>query len=41
MSNENEVVLDKEKQNELKKMKIERKEGEPTSADKLYLGYIA
>ena len=34
MSNENEVVLDKEKQNELKKMKIERKEGEPTSAFK-------
>ncbi|EKN64570.1 putative membrane protein [Schinkia azotoformans MEV2011] len=34
MSNDNEVVLDKEKQNELKKMKLERKEGEPTSAFK-------
>lgn len=34
MSNENEVVLDKVKQNELKKMKVERKEGEPTSAFK-------
>ncbi|MED4354128.1 inner membrane protein YiaA [Schinkia azotoformans] len=34
MSNDYEVVLDKEKQNELKKMKLERKEGEPTSAFK-------
>lgn len=34
MSNDNEVVLDKGKTNELKKMKVERKEGEPTSAFK-------
>lgn len=34
MSNDNELVLDKEKQNELNKMKVERKEGEPTSAFK-------
>lgn len=33
MSNENEVVIDQNKQNEVK-LKVERKEGEPTSAFK-------
>jgi uncharacterized membrane protein YiaA len=32
MSNENEVLLDKGKQNEPRKIKVERKEGEPTPA---------
>lgn len=34
MSNEDDVVVDKGKQNEIKKVKVERKEGEPTSAFK-------
>ncbi|MDQ0157485.1 hypothetical protein J2S07_003820 [Robertmurraya andreesenii] len=37
MSNEHEVGLDRDN---LKK-KVERKEGEPTAAFVLYLGYIA
>ncbi len=34
MSNDNELILNKGEQNEIKKIKVERKEGEPTSAFK-------
>lgn len=39
MSNHNEIILDKGKQKD-PKFKVERKEGEPTSAFKLNIDYL-
>nr|WP_261798578.1 hypothetical protein [Bacillus massilionigeriensis] len=39
MSNDNEIGLDKGNQND-QKIKVERKEGEPTSAFKLNIDYL-